>query len=245
MLINAHDHMESYGDRLPRALNIIEEKEILTLGVSMDPASYDRLKDLARDHPLIKKGFGIHPWMVRPDTSLEGFDPYLDDCDFIGEIGLDRVWAPPESRLLDQIRVLRFFLDEAKKRSLTVNLHTKGCEEEVLDEVRRADVPAPLIHWYSGPLDLVPAYLDLGAYFTISSDFMDSPLTRDLVAMVPMDRILTETDGPGSLEWVRGEYGWPDLVEGILDFLAKEKGRDRDEVEAMVEANFRRCFQES
>ena len=243
MLINAHDHMDAYRDRLPRALQNIEEKGILTLGVAEDPGSYDFVKKLAKDHPLIKKGFGIHPWKVSAKTSLEGLDSYLEDCDFIGEIGLDSVWAPSSSHPEDQLRVFRFFLEEAQKRSLLSNIHTKGREKEVLEELQRIRLPRCIIHWYSGPLSLVPAYLDRGAYFTISSDFMDSSLTLKLMDLLPPDRILTETDGPNSLEWVRGEYGWPDLVEKILACLARRKRKSEKEMERIIEENFHRCFE--
>lgn len=119
------------------------------------------------------------------------------------------------------------------------NIHTKGAEKDVLAILKYYRTQDPLIiHWYSGPLDLVDDFLDLGCFFTISVDAGYSPLTTQLIHHLPIDRILTETDGPSSLEWIGHGYGWPHQILRILDILSQQKGLSFDQMKDQVYQNY-------
>lgn len=240
MLVNAHDHLSHYKEHTAEALQMIEDLQIITLANGMTREEYPFIQTLADECPYVKKGFGIHPWSVTEELSLEGLEPYLADADFYGEIGLDYYWDKRTALYGKQREVLRFFLDQAERYQKLVNLHTKGAEKDVLASLSAHDLPAIIIHWYSGPLDLVEDYLDLGAYFTISVDSDQSSLTTELIRRLPLDRLLTETDGPDSAEWLGKGFGWPDQLFTILENIAQVKQLTPRQVEEQVYANYQR-----
>lgn len=238
MYINAHDHLTSYKD-LGQSLEIIEREKILTLANSMNPEDYLEIQKIRQNRPLIKKGLGIHPWEVGPHTNLDTFMALVPHCDFIGEIGLDFHWAKDKALYPKQEEIFQAILVLAKDQKKICNIHTKGAEAQVLHYLKKHQMTGQIIHWYSGPLDLVQDYLALGSYFTISCDVGHSPVTDLLIDRLPLDRILTETDGPQSLEWINGTYGQADYVKEVLAYISRRKKVPLQTLEKQVEKNYR------
>lgn len=61
-LVDAHVHLDAFGEAWPAALAEIRAHRIVTLAVSMDVASWEVTKALAAGEPLLVPAFGIHPW---------------------------------------------------------------------------------------------------------------------------------------------------------------------------------------
>jgi len=206
----------------------------------MDVESFRRTRRLVGSEPLILPSFGVHPWEApRYASDLELLEEPLDDAELIGEIGLDRRFVEDASLYPLQQKVFDFFLDAAERSGRLVNLHTTGAEAEVLESLRDRGLPAVLVHWYSGPLDLVEDFLGLGAYFTIGVEVLRSDAVRTLATLLPRDRLLTETDNPGGWEWMTGERGFPELLDRVEETLAGLRGVERAELSARIEVNFR------
>ena len=53
-----------------------------------------------------------------------------------------------------------------------------------------------IFHWYSGPVDLIPAILAQGYYFSVNEAMCRSRNGQAIVEKIPRNRILTETDAP-------------------------------------------------
>ncbi|MEY7998912.1 TatD family hydrolase [Clostridium sp. Mt-5] len=241
MFVDAHNHMDFYGKNLKKALDIIEKDDIVTLGCSMDLKSYIFTKKISAENENIIPCFGIHPWEAYKNCGdLDGFDGYVKECRAIGEIGLDYYWVLESEKYPKMGRVFEYFLDRAKYYDKIVNIHTKGAEEKILEYIRSYKLRTPIIHWYSGKVDTLKELLKLGCYFTISVDIGYSRLTDEIVKILPMDRILTETDGPTSLEWVNKEYGYPCEVENIVKKISSIKGTQYEEVKDKISSNFNR-----
>jgi TatD DNase family protein len=54
----------------------------------------------------------------------------------------------------------------------------------------------PVLHWFTGTAAEARRAVNLGCYFSINAEMLRSPKHRALVAGLPIDRLLTETDGP-------------------------------------------------
>lgn len=61
----------------------------------------------------------------------------------------------------------------------------------VVDLVERRQHPGAILHWFLGATDDVARAVRAGAYFSVSTG-----MNEDLIAAIPRDRILTETDFP-------------------------------------------------
>lgn len=239
MFVDAHNHLDSYGENLSTALNMIDQYHIITLGCAMDEDSYLFTKKLSSNNPYVIPCFGIHPWKAFENyKNLDRFDEYIEKCDVIGEIGLDYYWITEIEKYSIMREVFKYFLEKAKKYNKLTNMHTKGAELEVLESIKKYSLRTPIIHWYSGPLNIFKKLLDYGCYFTISVDIGCSELTQEIVRIIPLNRILTETDGQSSLQWVNGKYGYPLEVNNIVKQISSIKNIAYEEVKDNISNNF-------
>lgn len=247
MLIDAHAHVDRYeGEALERALEQIEELRVLTVAVAMEPSAWERSREIAGRSRWIVPTFGVHPWEAhRFADDLDALSRAVDASPMIGEIGLDRHWGEEPERYPLQERVLDFFLERAVTRGKIVNLHTKGAERQVLEALERHDVELAIVHWYSGPPELVPEFLELGCFFTVGIELGHSTCVHEIAEAIPRDRLLTETDNPGGWQWLTDHPGTPRLIVDVVRELAGLHDLPALELAAAVEDNFRRLLRRS
>ncbi len=75
-------------------------------------------------------------------------------------------------------------------------------------------------------------------YFTISVDIGYSDRTKEILTMIPKDKLLLETDGPTALEWINGEYGYPSEIIKVYKKVATIKGYETEELINIVQNNY-------
>jgi TatD DNase family protein len=241
MLIDAHAHLDTYGEDLGRALEQIEKHRILTWAVSMDIPSYKRNLRIAQRCALVLPTFGVHPKMAPEYGSrLAALGPLIERSPALGEIGLDFHWVEDASQYPAQLKVLEYFLAAAREQKKIVNLHTKGAEKKIIDLLERYDIGRAVVHWYSGPLDILRALVDFGVYFTIGVELAGSEKIREIARAVPLRQLLTETDNPGALKWLSGTLGMPAAIVQVVEEIAAVKGQTAGALVRTVEENFRR-----
>jgi len=67
---------------------------------------------------------------------------------------------------------------DAREQKIFVNLHTKAGEKEILDLLEKYDVRRAIIHWYSGPMDILRAMIDFGCYSPLASKYFSRNTSR-------------------------------------------------------------------
>ncbi|HKJ02740.1 MAG TPA: TatD family hydrolase, partial [Longimicrobiales bacterium] len=138
-LVDAHVHVDGYGEGWPAARDQVRRHGIVTLAVSMDVASYRATVDLSRDEPLILPSFGIHPWNApRWAHRLAELDALVEEAPMLGEVGLDRRFVKDADAYGPQEEVFAYFLDAARRTGKILNLHTSGAEVAVAEKMRDA-----------------------------------------------------------------------------------------------------------
>lgn len=241
MLIDAHAHLDRYGDALDPALEEIERHRIFTIANSMDLPSYERTLEIGQRCDLVLPTFGVHPKNA-PEYAerLRELSRPIEQSPAIGEIGLDFHWVKDPSQYPAQRRVLEYFLAAAREQKKIVNLHTKGAEKEILKLLERFDVTRAIVHWYSGPLDILRALIEYGAYFTIGVEVLFSEKIREIARETPLELLLTETDNPGGLEWLSGTPGMPSRLIEVVEAVAELKESSAEAITESVRGNLAR-----
>ncbi len=240
MLIDAHAHLDHY-DKPREALAGIERRRILTLANSMDPASYERNLALAEGCPFVLPSFGIHPRRAAEHADrLAELRPLVEQSPLLGELGLDFHWVRDEDTYPRQIRVFEFLVNEAAEQNKIVNLHTKGAERRILDTLRSFGVKKAIVHWYSGPMDVLAEMIAEGYLFTVGVEVLYSEKIQAIARAVPPRQLLSETDNPGGNRWLAGEEAPPDIIADVVAAVARLKGLPPEKMEALIEANFLR-----
>jgi TatD DNase family protein len=229
MWIDTHAHLDRFDlvdDRaLDAALDEIEQHRILTISNSMDLPSYKRNLEIGERCDLVIPTFGVHPWNA-PEYAdrLLDLSAAIEQSPMIGEIGLDYHFVQDTDAYPAQRKVFEFFLSAARDQDKIVSVHTKGAEEDVLALLDRYQVPRVIVHWYSGPLDILGEMIDRGATFTVGR-------------AIPQERLLTETDNPGGPMGFIGEPGMPVLVKDVVRGIAEAKKTTAEAIVQAVQAN--------
>jgi TatD DNase family protein len=245
MLIDAHVHLDRYGELLDAALNEIEDKQIFTVATAMDLPSYLALQKIAERSKLVLPTFGIHPRRAAEYADrLPDISRHIESSPAIGEIGLDFHWVKDRSTYPAQKKVLEYFIAAAREQKKFVNLHTKGGEKEVLDLLEKYDVKRAIIHWYSGPMDIFHGMVQFGCFFTIGVEVHFSDYIKGIAKAVPDHLLLTETDNPGAIRWLKktDEVGMPTAIKKVVETLAALRESTPGEIESLVQTNFLRLI---
>jgi TatD DNase family protein len=239
MLIDAHVHLDKYGDLLDEALRQIEQERIFTVATAMDVPSYLDLQKIAKRSELVLPTFGIHPRRAAEYVdSLPEISRYIESSPAIGEIGLDFHWVKNTNTYPAQRKVLEYFLAAAREQKKFVNLHTKGGEKEILDLLEKYDIQRAIIHWYSGPMNILRAMIQFGSCFTIGVEVHYSDYIKAIAKTVPDHLLLTETDNPGGLKWLKGEVGMPTAIKNVVAALAELRQSTPERIVELVHQNF-------
>lgn len=234
-LVDAHTHVAPAEQA---AAVELATRGMWQLVAATRPDQCSSVAALAATHRRIVPTYGLHPWYAGEFESQD-MDEYLRLAPIIGEIGLDTVWAT--TPLGAQRRIFQQQLELAVRLQKPVLLHTKGAEEEILHWLRRLTPPAVVVHWYSGPADHLPGYLQLGCYFTLGPDIAQNGAVQEVCRLAPLDRLLTETDGPAAVTWATGgpssPLDAPQVLLGTLAEAAKIRGVAPTELQRAVYRN--------
>lgn len=191
--IDMHLHMEDY---FIKELN----PNIIYFANCIDLLTFNRTTEKFKDFDNINISFGIHPAFVSEcKLDEKQIEKLFKENVFVGEIGLDFCWVEDKSTYSRQIEFFDLQLKLVKKLNNIPMIHTKGGEEEVLHYLKKYSIKSSVIHWYSGPINLIKEYLDLGAYFTIGPDILTG---SKIYKEIPLNRLFLETDNPTGMPWI-------------------------------------------
>lgn len=242
--VDAHTHLDHYlPHEIDSVMQEIDSLPCMTWAVSMDIDSWQKTLALGHNRSNSLPTFGIHPWRAHLYADrLDELDEYVQQSAHIGEIGLDFFWVEEQERWPLQIKVFDYLLQQATQQQKIVNLHTKGAEQLVLDKLYQFKVERAIVHWYSGPLDLFDQLVRYGCYFTFGVELAHSELIQELALRCPADKLLTETDGPGGLEWLTGERAQARHIAGVVERLAMVRGDEMEQIKAQIWENYCRLL---
>ncbi|MDO4502644.1 MAG: TatD family hydrolase [Coriobacteriia bacterium] len=174
---------------------------------------------------------GVHPHNARhftPEVQAHLYDLMADPrVNAVGEIGLDYHYdLSPRDVQRD---VFRTQLRMAKEAGLPVALHIREAHDEALEILHEEGFPeaGTLLHCCGlGPEELRP-WIDAGCYIAYGGvvTFTNSDDAREGAKLVPLDRLLTETDAPYMAPVpLRGSECQPDYTVLTAEFLADLRG---------------------
>ena len=168
---------------------------ILTCGC--DGESSKKALELAEKYDFVFAAAGIHPCNVDSNTPISEIEKLCKNpkCVAIGEIGLDYYWRDDNKPL--QHEAFAAQLELANKLDLPVSVHDRDAHADTLDFLKKYK-PKGVVHSFSGSVEMAEEILKLGMYFGVGGviTFKNAKKLPDVVKMLPLDRILLETDAP-------------------------------------------------
>jgi len=258
MLIDTHSHISHFEktkqqDVIDRAFEVGVKKFI---NVSCDLKEFETHLALAKKHDFIWSTAGMHPTSLPEDreNGLSEIRKYAAEKKVvaIGEIGLDYYHDKHPHDMQEDFFIAQ--LDIAREFELPAIIHLRssknpGDNEAVfLDAIRileRERFNNGVTHCFSGNMIEAEKILDIGLMisFTGIITYKNNEELRRVVKMVPLDRMMLETDSPYlTIESKKGQPGEPANVLEIAKTVAEVKCIPLDEVAKITTANAERFF---
>lgn len=177
----------------------------------------------------------------------------------IGECGLDHHWNPTgvdgrceddfdQEMYLAEKELFSMQLEYAKELNLPVIVHSRDAFEDTYDCIKNSGWNTGIIHCYSYGAEEARKFLDLGWYISFSGGVTYTKKSKmeamkELLTLVPEDRILLETDSPYLAPVpLRGTLNTPLNVEYTYKFIAQIRGTDHEKLSETVDKNIKELF---
>jgi len=202
--VDTHAHLDEEvfaGDRdaVIAAAQAAGVGRILNIGYR--PARWGTTVALAAAHPEIALTLGLHPHHADELTPalLDALaaDLTRTGASAVGEIGLDLYREGPS--LAQQRRAFVAQLDLARRLGLPVVIHQRTAEAELMEALAaHGEGLTVVLHSFDGTRALADVGLARGYYFGVGGLMTrraSVPL-REIIAHLPLDRLLLETDSP-------------------------------------------------
>ena len=238
--VDFHTHLDLYPN-LPAAIAACDRRRTATLTVTTTPKAYARNRELADVSKFVRVALGLHPQLVEERSAeIALFEKLLPQSRYVGEVGLDA--GPRHYRSLDLQksifeRILRLCAAEGGK---ILSIHSVRAAKSVLDLLERClprDRGTVVLHWFSGSVGEARRAVALGCYFSVNERMLASPNGYRILAEIPKNRLLTETDGP-FLERDGGPIPAGDVLR-VVEQIATIQERSVSDVQTRIIENLR------
>ena len=162
----------------------------------------------------------------------------------IGEIGLDYYWNKENKELQKQAFIKQ--IEIANELNLPIVIHSREASVDTIDILKNHQVnKRGIFHCCQPNQEMVRQALELGFYISFAGPitFKNAKNSIDVVKMVPLDRILIETDSPYlTPEPNRGKRNDSRNVRYVAQKIAELRDMDIEEIAKITYENANRIF---
>lgn len=251
-MIDTHCHLdgEEFHEDLDAVMTRAREAGVTAIGVpGIDLKSCDTVLEVCRRYPgYCFPMLGLHPEEVRADWRevLARIKPFLNKGICIGEVGLDFYWSREFER--EQIEAFEEQIRWSVELGLPLMIHCRKAQNEMVTLLKRFknQLPGGVFHCFTGNelearelLQFNRFVLGIGGVLT----FKKSKLPETLQAVVPLERIVLETDSPYMAPVpMRGQRNEPAFVAHVAQRLAETYGVSVSEVTRQTDENCKKVL---
>ncbi|MGN6810847.1 MAG: TatD family hydrolase [Thermomicrobiales bacterium] len=249
-MIDSHAHLDDEAFAPDRAAVLARARAAgvgAIVNVGYNAARWATTAALCATYQYVYAVLGVHPHDAADwdDALAARLAAALKEPKVVGlgESGLDfsRNYAPPER----QRAAFRAQLAMALDMALPVVIHSRAAEDEVVVTLAEAGVTRGVLHSFSGSLATAERALALGLYLSLTGpvSYPKAEHQRELARLIPLDRLLLETDCPYLAPQARrGKRNEPAFVRYTAEAIAAARGEPAEQVIAATTANAIQLF---
>ena len=251
-MIDSHCHLDheplftNINDVINRSKEVGLSK-LLTISTNLN--SYKNILKILEIDPIIYGSIGVHPHDVEKSNFNKDFitDEFKKNNKIIGvgETGLDFYYEnSPKKTQIDSFRI---HIEASIECNCPLIVHSRDAEDttfEILNEYKDQNIKI-LMHCFTGSENFAKKLINIGAYFSASGivTFKNSQDLQNTFKILPLDRILIETDSPFLAPVpMRGKKNEPSFIQYTLEHLAKLRDLDKQEMDKITTNNFNKLF---
>ena len=247
MLTDTHTHLNAKqfdGDRREVIERAVAAGVTRIVNVGFNRETIPSSLELAEKYDFIYTTVGWHPqdavYMTAEDLDwIEQLCAH-EKVVAIGEIGLDYYWDTSPKDV--QQKVFREQIRLARRLGLPIVIHNRDAHQDVvqiLREEKAADVGG-IMHCFSGSWETAKQCLDMNFYISFGGPvtFKNAKQPKEVLAKVPLDRLLIETDSPYLTPHpYRGKRNESAYVRYVAEAAAEITGLTLEEVARVTTEN--------
>ena len=246
--LNFPELLEQIGD-IRAAMAQASVTRALCIATTLE--AFPHVHGLAMDYANFWATVGVHP--DSEDVAEPTFDDLVQRAALprvvaIGETGLDyyRLNGRSVADMEWQRERFRVHIRAAQATAKPLVIHTRSASDDTLAILREEGEAAGggaggVFHCFTETRAVATAALDMGFYISFSGilTFKTAQDLRDVAALVPMDRLLIETDSPYLAPVpYRGKTNNPSYVPWVAKQLAEIKGCSPEAIGEQTSRNF-------
>ena len=252
-IIDTHTHLDAEEFNEDRTEAFVRAKEAGVEKVflpAIDLKTTCSVLDLSRQYPgYAYPMIGLHPEEVKEDWKeqlAEIRKLLVKDFIAIGEVGLDYYWSREFEK--EQLEAFEEQVKWSIETRLPLMIHCRKAQNEMVHLLRNyeRELPGGVFHCFTGNQKEAEELLSFDKFVLGVggvSTFKSSHLREDLPAVVPLDRIVLETDSPYMAPVpYRGKRNESAFVVEVLKVLAAAYGISVDELAVYTNQNVERVF---
>lgn len=250
MLIDSHCHLDA-GEFDTDRDAVLRRARAANVGAQVVPATHaagwPNLRTVCASSPGLHAAYGLHPMFLdrHAPGDLDDLRAWLarEQPVAVGECGLDYFVEGLDPALQQDFFDAQLAL--ARESGLPVIVHARRAVDRVIASVRAAGPLRGVVHSFSGSEQQARQLWDLGFLVGIGGPvtYGRAVRLRRLVATMPLDFLLLETDAPDQPDSaIRGERNEPARLAVVCAAVAELRGEDPAEVAAATATNARDLF---
>jgi TatD DNase family protein len=257
MLVDHHCHLD-FPDFAADLDGVVARAGAAGVGtmvtISTRIRKFDQVLAVAERFDNVYCSVGTHPHNAHEELDFKTADivrlAQHPKVVAIGEAGLDYHYkhSTPDA----QAEGFRNHIAAARETGLPLEIHTREADDDTLrileDEHAKGGAFPAILHCYTGGKNLALRAVELGLYVSFSGviTFKKTESLREIASLVPLDRILVETDAPflAPIPY-RGKTNEPAYVAHTAATVAEVRGIAADALAKATTDNFFRLFKKA
>jgi len=254
MIIDSHCHLDypNLYDQLNDVIKRAQHNDVnylLTICTTLE--SFERIKLIVHKYKNIYGTLGIHPHETKNFTNVDS--KFISNLKKrhkkiigIGETGLDFYYNHSDKNT--QKKSFLEHIRSALELNIPIIVHSRDAEietYEILKSEKKNSNLKILIHCFTGSREFAKKLLDINCYISVSGiiTFKRSTELAETVSLIPIDRLLVETDSPylAPLPY-RGKFNEPSYIIHTVEKLSQIKNVSKEHVMSCTTQNFKKLF---
>lgn len=244
---HAHYEDEQFDEDRDDLLRIMPQNNVAyVINQGINITTSKKAIELAEKYDYFYAAVGIHPEEVGAKENLDEIKRLAthNKVVAIGEIGLDYYWDISTKEI--QLDYFKKQLDLANELNLPVVIHDRDAHKDTLDTLKSTTLNSSgVVHCFSGSLEMAKELLKMDFYLGFDGPvtFKNARVALEVLAYIPLDKILIETDSPYLTPVpFRGKRNNSMYLTYIIDKIAEIKQMSSDEIAEITFNNARKLF---
>ena len=250
-MIDTHSHIDSieYSENFDLFLESIKTNDVEKVIIpGVEPNTFQRIIEYCEKYDMLYGAIGIHPEEIHKcqNNSFDKIYEYSHHKKIvaIGEIGLDYHYC--ENTKEEQKKLLEKQLKIAEELQLPVLIHDREAHNDIWEILQKYDLKTIVMHCFSATAEFAQKCLQKDNYYIAIGGvvtFKNAKDLKEVARIVPMDRLLLETDAPYLAPVpFRGKLNTPAYLKYVAQEIADIKNCDVNIIKEQTTINAKRIF---